>query len=520
MSRRRIILSMLILAGLAATECGASLYVVWLGDDVDYQFFITDSIWNSGGSIDNVADFFASQANHYVNVNGRFIAHALVQLFCAVAGQTAFAVCNALVYVAFALMLARVGGLRRPLRQPWTLLGISALILLTFVTKMMPTTQIGFVWMFTVNLVWLRLLMRPRRPSGRWWPALSVGLFLLGVVAGNGQEALSIGISGATGLWWLSRRCRAGLWRSALLYGYWIGTLAICLSPGTLGRAATTHIGWCDSLMFTLLSLRAFWLLLAVASVQLVRKLVTLRGLWRRNALFIVAIAILLVFNFAVGVYSNRQLFGAELLSLIMTLRLLPGHRISCGWALAAAVVAAVLVIVQIQCAGKVRRQYDFIYSHALEQGGGTVYYDRTVASANILMRNFRYYEDILGQFDADTHHSLQKHLRHVLPPVKRVNSGEKRFVPRKTVYVWPEYIRGLKFVGDTVIQYAPGHYLVCVTESRHARIVTDSHVAGLAEYTDTVSPGRPAVHGTGWKAYIMLAPPRVAVLDSVRLVY
>lgn len=521
--RRRVILSAIVLSLLAATVCCVSMYVVWLGDDVDYGYFIRDSIWNSSGEITSVSDFFASQVNHYCSVNGRFMAHALVQLFCAVLGQPAFAVCNALVYVAFVLLLARAGGVRGAMRWPSALLGLSALVLLVFVTKMMPTTQIGFVWMFALSLVWLGLFIRPFKIAGRWRVPVMTALCLFSMVAGNGQEALSIGLTGATGLWWLSRRCRVGVWRTVLLAGYWLGTMAICLSPGTLGRASATHIPLDYSLMYTLLSLRAFWLLVVVCAVQLVRHRLSWRGVWRIGRLYVCAMAILFVFNFAVGVYSNRQLFGIELLSLIMTLRLLHGHRISWPWAAVATLAAVALVAAQMQAVAVVRRQYEYIADTARRQGGGTVYFDRTLGSTGMLLRNFRYYEEIVGQSDADTHHSLQKHLRGVLPKVMRVNkpdTAQAEYERVKTVYVWPEYINGLKFVADTVIEYAPHHYLVCVTESRHARIVADSHVLPWTCHTDTVTLGRSAVHGKGWEAYIVLSPPRFGVLDTVRLVY
>ena len=117
---RKELMSEFFLMALAAVVAWLSAGVLWLGDDVDYGFFIVDSIWNSHGSIDSVAEFFQSQANHYINVNGRFVAHALVQLFCAVLGQKVFAVCNGLVYCLFVMLLLKVAGvgLRRQMRSP------------------------------------------------------------------------------------------------------------------------------------------------------------------------------------------------------------------------------------------------------------------------------------------------------------------------------------------------------------------------------------------------------------------
>ncbi len=87
-----------------------SAHVVWLGDDLDYQFKMQGEIWQSWGFINNFKDFVDSQIVHYLHVNGRTIAHVLVQLFCAVLGQQVFAVCNGVVYALFALLLAKEGG--------------------------------------------------------------------------------------------------------------------------------------------------------------------------------------------------------------------------------------------------------------------------------------------------------------------------------------------------------------------------------------------------------------------------
>lgn len=87
----------LLLLGLAIWWMGA--HVVWLGDDLDYKYMMKGEIWQSWGKIKTVKDFFDSQLIHYQKVNGRFIAHSLVQIFNAKLGQQAFAVCNAIVYI-------------------------------------------------------------------------------------------------------------------------------------------------------------------------------------------------------------------------------------------------------------------------------------------------------------------------------------------------------------------------------------------------------------------------------------
>ncbi|MDE5655827.1 MAG: hypothetical protein K2I19_01945 [Muribaculaceae bacterium] len=227
-----------VLALLCALMAWMTSSVVWLGDDVDYGFVIHDHVWTSNGQIESAGDIVSSQIAHYQNTNGRVVAHSLVQLFCGVLGQGIFTLCNSLVYMAFAWLAVRLGGVRRPMRHPMAVATAASIIPLAFITKMMPSCQIGFVWMFTLTLAWLYLFIHKARAG---WPA-SIGIALLGVLAGNGQEALSIGLSAALGIWWLRRRCRIGVRRSLWLGFYWLGTLSACLAPGTLARSGRMTI--------------------------------------------------------------------------------------------------------------------------------------------------------------------------------------------------------------------------------------------------------------------------------------
>lgn len=505
--RLRKIASCVVLASLAATIGIACAWVVWLGDDVDYAQFISDSIWDSYGRIDTVRKFFFSQGNHYWFVNGRAVAHALVQLFCGVLGQTAFAVCNALVYCLFVWLIVRTA-VRRPLRYPAAVLTVSALVLMVFVTKMMPTTQIGYVWMFVLNLLWLRCFFEYR--CCRVGCLVAVAAF--SVIAGNSQEALTPGIAGALCLRWLWHRGRVPVAQTVWLVCYITGMLACALSPGTLHRAQAAEIPFIDSLIYLLMSLRATYVALAVIAWMMTVHHVSLNRIWRINRLWITAWAILLVFNICVGVYSNRQLFGLELCALVVLVRALHA-RFSRFWSVLAMIAAAVLTCVQLSAASEVRRQYFDIENEALKAGGGVIHYDRTRASNSAYLREYHWYEDIVGQYNNDTHHSLQKRLHFLYPELKYVN-------------VWPEFINGRKSVSDTVCEYAPGHFFVLLTDrpgAEHKAMVV-RHVSmtpGLpAAQADTVRVfPRASVVGRSWSAGIILEDKPFTHIDSVYLI-
>lgn len=503
MQRRRfqVACSVAVLTALAFTVAAVSAYVLWLGDDVDYGFFISDSIWDSHGRLDSFEAFLASQGNHYWHVNGRFVAHALVQLFCGVLGQEAFALCNALVYCLFVCLLARTAGVGAPMRHPLVLLCASALTLLTFVTKMMPTTQIGFVWMFAVNLLWIRCYTSPKSYSA-WTVA---PLFLLGLVAGNGQEALSLGVSAALVVQFLRQRMRVRPRQWWMAASYWLGTLAICLSPGTLGRASAMHVGVEQSLIYAFFALPALWLMLVVALWMKKRHGLTWRRLWHSNSLWIIVMAVMLAFNLLIGVYSNRQLFGVELAALVVMLRILPRHRFGAWGVALLTVAAALLVCVQCCAASRVRSQFQAIENQHILKNEKAVRGDRTLASDNMFLREFRYYEEIIGPFNNDTHHSLQKLIR-------------KRNPELKTLHVWPEYMAPGYAACDTIHAYARQHYFVISTDSASDTVI--AHYTMLPPFgpavSDTVGFTRLTVRGRNWRGAIVLPARPFCRLDSV----
>lgn len=498
--------SLTILAVLAVIVGTVSAWVLWLGDDIDYGYFITDSIWDSAGRFSSFANFWASQANHYWHVNGRFVAHTLVALFCGVLGQPVFALCNGLVYGAFVWLILRCGGVRRPLQSPQSVLACAALVLLVFVTKMMPTTQIGFVWMLALNLLWLRCFAKSPRWH-RWWQIAL--LTALSIVAGNGQEALTLGLGAALGIWWLRRRCAVGTARTAMLIGYWVGVLALCLSPGTRQRASADTVDLASSLLYGILSLRAFYLLIIVGAWVWWRRGLSPLAVWRHNALICNAMAVLFVFNAVIGVYSNRQLMGIEVLALVLTWRLLPRHRF--GWPLTAifVAIAAAWVTLQMILAGRVRTQFsDLLALHAqTTPSSGIVYYDRTQASQCPFLHEFRYYEEIVGPGASDTHHSMQKLVRDLMPS-------------KRIIKVWPTYKLTHRITGDTVVSYAPGHFLA-VTVAWDARLPMAVHRSMLTGHrdTDSINTRRSVVHGPNWAMVLVTSQRPFASLDTVILI-
>lgn len=476
---KNVVKSIVYLLLLAIAIWWMSANVLWLGDDLDYKYRMKGEIWQSWGWINTFKEFWESQFVHYTHVNGRFTAHTLVQLFNGVLGQQAFAVCNGLVYALFALILAKAGNVN-PRTNSAGIVSAITLSVLCFVTKMMPTCQIGYIWAMAANLLWLIAFFGKGQPT--WIKVIM--LFILGIAVGNWQESISVGVCSGLGFWWLSQFFARHKtfhnffdWRrSWMLLGYMIGTASNCLAPSTMGRVSAITTPLSDQLMIAAYSVPVVLMLLTVTII--------LAAIGRCGISFnfktdkgeipdgclVIGLITLLIFNFFIGVYSNRQLFGANLFAAVLLLRALPRHCFNLTFNIIAGLCVIgvwVLMYIGIQ---EVKEQYDDIVTLYESSEKGTVEYDRTRVMTLGHPLDAKYYEDILGQFNNDLHHSMMKDFKH--------NRKGKTLKLKPTVQT----------DGEQVVEYAPGHFYVTVripeAEKPHRKVKVYGHyvIANIIE--------------------------------------
>ncbi|MCM1517350.1 MAG: DUF6056 family protein [Pseudoflavonifractor sp.] len=260
--------------------------------------------------------------DNYILQTGRYVAHFFVILFCGLLGNPAFAVCNALVWPLFIVLFMRVCG-KKLTDLPALCLAVALSLYILALMPSGPAVQINYVWMFTLTLGWVLLFRRMRDTTGIF-PLIM--LSLLSLIAGNGQEAVNIGVCGALFIMLVKKRFRftTAEWVMAISFG--IGCLADCLAPGTLSRSGSAGGG---SLPFRLLQ----YLVIARAyfSIPLTFLLiVTLvsKGFNRRqfndNFFLWSALATVVCFLFVIGSRSWNQYFGMILFIMLLTLRMLP----------------------------------------------------------------------------------------------------------------------------------------------------------------------------------------------------
>lgn len=362
-----------LLAIVAGIIYWASANILWLGDDFYYQYIFgpisVPSAYEHLTGIESFSDVIYSQCNHYYTYNGRFVAHVLVQIFCGLWGQQAFAIFNA---VAFVLLIVCVAYVVGQTRQPGTLLSSLILVLLVFVTKMTPSAQINYVWVAILDLLFIKVFLSNKRYS----PIKIFFISILSLLAGNGNEAFSIGISGAIIIYWIVnfRNFRLQDYIFAICYG--VGALLLCLSPGSLNRAGATRIDVMQSLFFFIFSLRAVYILMILVAYKICIKKVSIIGIYKEYAFYWNVLFISIVFNLIVGVFCNRQLFGAELMAILIILDLLKNHKFNGIWMCILSAMAVYCVYIEIEKTLSYIKQKESIFSKFEDSADGVVYQD------------------------------------------------------------------------------------------------------------------------------------------------
>lgn len=307
----------LLLAAVTILMVYLCTYCPWLGDEIRYMFSFA-----TGDRLHDFKDVIISQNEHYFNINGRYVAHVLVQLFCGLSNHVVFAVCNGLVFIPFALLTLRLAGIKKH-ETALSVIGIS-LCFLGFQTRMVPSCQIGYMWMFTLVAIVLWFFLHKQQVERRWWWLL----LPFCVVAGWGQEAINLGVCGAMIVYAWQHRKSMSTTQWAIMLAFGFGTLLLVVSPGSLHRVGTIHgseksASAVHNMALFLLYILVTYILLAVVITGVVSRRITLRQCYRGYAFYWHVFIICLAMNVFITLFTNRQLFGMEYVALILTLGLL-----------------------------------------------------------------------------------------------------------------------------------------------------------------------------------------------------
>lgn len=353
-----------------------ALNAIWTNDDITYRFH-----FGTQNPITSWQDVFSSQVAHYFVMNGRFVAHFLAQSSIALWGRTVFSIVNGLVWVLFVCLLWKTCNVAN---RNWKYALI--VVLLAFFglqTKYTPCFQINYVWMFSLVLAYLLLFFHFNGKYSRLW---SVGLIPLGLLAGWSNESIVVGISVSLIVYaWQNRKSMTfNQW--AMFAGFGVGAVLLCFSPATIGRT-DNQVGSVDFLppaVYSLVKLlfysRVTYLLVIYVFYLKIFKKVRWKELYRQGAFWIHAFVVLFLFNLWVGVFGNRQLFGMELISIVLLVtywKKYTGEGRFFNWSVGILLAWAICKVgFNYMFLQRQQQMFDYFYAEYQRSEDGTVYYD------------------------------------------------------------------------------------------------------------------------------------------------
>lgn len=388
--------SWLLLVAVAAVVMFFCYITPWLADDISYSFSFVRDNNDQWKWITSFHDVIISQNAHWFKVNGRYVAHFFVQCFCGMWGQTAFAVTNGLMYILFFLILAKFCRVKLDNFKGFASLVVVSL--LTFQTKMVPSCQIGYIWTFTASLAFIYIFFHKDFLPNRW---ATLPLAIFSIIVGNGQEALNIGIGGALIIYWACNMRNMTLRQYILMICFGLGALALCLSPGVLHRAGATGstniiMRFSESIFGLIIYSRSLYLLIVVVAYRCLKCRTSLREIYLTNSFLWNVWGILLVFNILVVVMCNRQIFGEELMAIILSFRLLKGNTLSKRWLALFTIILIGILAIQGHCCLLVKKQMDIIKNEYPNSLDGRVFLDLSLPYSKLIAPSTKYFKSLM----------------------------------------------------------------------------------------------------------------------------
>lgn len=318
-----------------------NMYTPICGDDYLYSFYLTPVAAKSffeGASIgfeqkiSSFTDVIFSQYNHYFYVNGRTIPHILEQSFAGLWGENCFNLINVFAFLLLNMLVIWISGKRNLTKFGYW---VAAVFFIWFLLPcpvdlfLLMSGALNYTWSTVLCLAFLLVYTKVRQMEKVNW-GVAFLLFLLGVISGWTHESLVIGISGALFIIYCvqynKRKPKSP--EIALVAGFWLGTLLLCLSPAARGRASFDHPSIWETFLLIIGELRAFYVLLFLLVYTFFREKRnnnnhTLRKFFYDNQLYFYIILIELVFSLVIGFRNVRQLFGIELFSVVILIKLI-----------------------------------------------------------------------------------------------------------------------------------------------------------------------------------------------------
>lgn len=301
-----------------------SLFII---DDYNYLFVDYNNALNLD-TVDSLGDIIKSQNLHYLNVNGRYLIHCIVQIFVCFLGIHWFRIAQTIMFSLLCVLTTRI--ICRTWRFSLSHIAITSLMLFFLLPDMGYTVMgnisggVNYLWTAVAQSIFLIMLDKFSKISYCKNLTSNTLLFFGGILCGALQESFSIPILGALFICLVINPQRLrGCW--SLILGYFIGAFIVVISPGNFVRmagASEEYVSKVLSRFFRFISrpeLLIFPLFLIVCLVKLLCSKLALS--FSKSAMYYLGIGISIIFSCFVAFSGDRQMFCAGWFAIIIVLR-------------------------------------------------------------------------------------------------------------------------------------------------------------------------------------------------------
>jgi hypothetical protein len=349
--------------------------VPFFSDDADCMYLFGHQISGFKGIIDTVV-------YDYNGINGRILCNAAA-LSSIMLGETAFNIINTIFFSAAIIFIFRSIKTEHPDRI-FFLLSLTIIGLLSLSTGVdsmyyWASASSNYLWAIVFNLLFLFILDKFGSSEISIFRLLL--LSILSFILALNNEALVCPIAGGLVVYYLFHRKQLNKNKAIIIAGYFIGMLIVAFAPGNYGRLSfpAAGLGFVGRAVKIFYFLRITYVMLLLLIVKVIKDRVETKNFIRKNALLFIVFAFSFFIPF-ISAASMRCVYGIEIFSLIILLRLVDSYNICARVSTLLATVASILFIAFYLCVLHESQIKWGIYRNVMQkyygQNGNTVLFD------------------------------------------------------------------------------------------------------------------------------------------------
>lgn len=281
-------------------------------------------IWGDWTPIENIADIFKSQYNHYFQNNGRAIVHSILQFFDCITGKIWFNIANTVVFLLMVYLIPRTIQCNKQKNSNYVITSIFIILLSLFLYPfkecfLWMTGSCNYLWATVFWLIFHRVLSLNIKQK-KYYPLF----FLLGIIAGWTHEGIILGAAAGYFFHYLFHKEELSTPRCILLIGLFIGICFLIFSPASWSRAqgmGSLNLSDFYRYFWTFVNLKDCYplhLLILLVLYLRYKKKIKFSSFIQENIFYITAILSLLVFILFLKTAYSRSHYGINFFSLLL----------------------------------------------------------------------------------------------------------------------------------------------------------------------------------------------------------